>query len=65
MSEATALILTYLGMTALTVVTCVVLGAFQASGTAWGLALGLLAGLGGFLLSLVVMHYTPPDRRPR
>jgi hypothetical protein len=65
MTEVKALILTYLGMSALTIMTCLVLGALEASGTAWGLALCLLAGLGGFLMSLVVMHYTPPEQRQR
>jgi len=63
MTETKALVLTYLGMLVLMVVTCLVLGALQASGTAWGVALIVLAGLGGFLLSLVVMRFAPPEHR--
>jgi hypothetical protein len=65
LSETKALIFTFVGMTVLTVIVGLILGAVQASGTAWGLALVFLAGLGGFLLSLVVMHHTPPEQRPK
>jgi len=64
-TETKALILTFGGMCALTILTCLVLGSVGASGTAWGLATALLAGLGGFLASLVVMHYAPPENRRR
>ncbi len=65
MTEVKALILTYLGMSALTVVTCLTLGAIHAGETAWGLSACLLFALGGFLLSLVVMRYAPPEHRRR
>jgi len=65
MTEVKALILGFIGMTLLTIATCLVLGALDASGTAWGVALVLLAGSGGFLLSLIVMHYAPPEHRRR
>jgi len=60
-----AVAFTFVGLTALTVVTCFVLGALGADGTAWGLATMILAGFGGFVLSLVMMHFTPPDERRR
>ena len=63
MSQTKAVILTYIGMCVLTVITCLILGAVHADGTAWGLAVCLLAGLGGFLLSLVMMHFPSPHRR--
>lgn len=65
MTETRAVILTFAGMTALTIATCFVLAAFDADGTAWGLATMMLAGLGGVLLALVVMHFTPPEERPK
>jgi hypothetical protein len=65
MTEVKALILTYVGMSFLTIATCLALGAAHASETAWGLSSGLLFALGGFLMSLVVMHYAPPEHRRR
>jgi hypothetical protein len=65
MTEVKALILGFIGMTLLTAATCLVLGALDASGTAWGVALGLLSALGGYLLSLIVVHYAPPEHRRR
>ncbi len=64
LTEVKALLLTFAGMSVLTIATGLGLIAVQASGTVWGLALAILAGLGGFLLSLVVMYYTPPEQRP-
>jgi hypothetical protein len=63
MTEVKALILTYVGMSVLTITTCLALGATHAGETAWALSSGLLFALGGFLLSLVVMHYAPPEHR--
>jgi hypothetical protein len=65
MHKTRALLLTFVGLMALTVVTCFVLGALDADGTAWGMALVLLVAGGGFLLSMVVMHYAPPEHRRR
>jgi hypothetical protein len=64
-AEIRAVVLTFVGLLALTVTTCLVLGALDADGTAWGVAAVVLVGFGGFLLSLVVMHYTPPEQRPK
>jgi len=63
--EIKAILLTFAGLSALTVATCFVLGALKADGTAWGLATMILVAFGGFVLSLVVMHYAPPDERHR
>ncbi len=65
MTEVRALILVFTGMMGLTIATGLVLAEIGAGGTAFGLAIGLLAALGGFLLSLVVMHYAPPEHRRR
>ncbi len=64
-AEIKAVALTFAGLTALTVATCFVLGALNADGTAWGVATMILAGFGGFVLSMVLMRFTPPDERPR
>lgn len=60
-----ALVLTFLALSVLTVVLGLLLGAVNASGTTRGLAIVFIAGGGGFVLSLVVMHCAPSQRRPR
>lgn len=59
--EIKAILLTFAGLSVLTVATCFVLGALNADGTAWGLATMILVALGGFVLSLVMMHFWPPE----
>lgn len=63
--EAKAVALTFVALTALTVATCFVLAGLDADGTAWGVATVLLIGFGGFVLSLVMMHFAPPEQRHR
>ena len=65
MTEVKALVLVFIGITVLANATGFALVTMSASGTAFGLALGLLAVLGGFVSSLVVMHYAPPEHRRR
>lgn len=65
MTEIKALVLVFIGMIVLANTTGFALVATGASGTAFGLALGLLAVLGGIVSSLVVMHYAPPEHRRR
>jgi uncharacterized membrane protein YdjX (TVP38/TMEM64 family) len=65
MTEGRAVALTVVVLMAFTVATCLVLGALNADGTAWGVATMLIAGLGGAVLSLVMMRYAPPDERHR
>ena len=59
--EIKAIVLTFVALSVLTVATCFVLGALNADGTAWGLAAMILVGFGGFVLSMVMMHFWPPE----
>jgi hypothetical protein len=63
MTERRAVALTVVVLMALTVATCLVLGALNADGTAWGVATMFIAGLGGAALSFVMMQFTPPEDR--
>jgi hypothetical protein len=65
MTETKALILGFTGVMVAIVAAGLVLGAVNASGTAWGLVFTMLLALGAFLLSLIVTHYAPPDHRHR
>jgi hypothetical protein len=65
MSEAKALILTAIGLMVPTLAIGCLLGALNASGVAWGFLLVGSSALGGYLLSLVVMRYPPPEHRKR
>ncbi|MEX2449178.1 MAG: hypothetical protein WD404_10615 [Solirubrobacterales bacterium] len=65
MTEAKALILTSIGLMVPTIAIGFVLGALEANGIAWGFLLVGSAALGGYVLSLVVMHYARPRHRPR
>jgi hypothetical protein len=60
-----ALVLTFIGLSVVTVAIGLLLGALDASGTVRGLAIVFISGGGGFILSLVVMHSEPPEPRLR
>jgi len=63
MSESRALILTAIGLMALTIVAGLALDALDASGMAWGVLCVLSAAVGGWTLSGVAGRYS--DRAER
>jgi hypothetical protein len=66
MTETKALILVSAAMIALACLSGAVLALVSADGIAYGLTIGLLAALGGFVSSQVVMHYGAlKERRER
>lgn len=58
MSEKKALILLFIGAFALGGIAGVILTLADASGIAFGFAIALGAALGGYVSSLVLMHYS-------
>jgi membrane associated rhomboid family serine protease len=62
-SESKALVLLFLGAFALGGIAGVVLALTDASGTAYGLSIFVGAALGGYISSLVLMHYGKLEER--
>jgi hypothetical protein len=65
MSEAKALILMFIGLAMLFSATTVAILATDAGGAVLGLALVVFAALGGYLSSLIVMHYGKLEERKK
>jgi hypothetical protein len=65
MTETKALTLIFLTMLAVLTAVCFVLGAMDASGTAYAVAMVLVGGAAADGSSQVVMHYGPSRRRRR
>ncbi len=63
MTETKALVLLFACVAAVSGIAGVALTLSDASGTAYGLVCGLGAALGGYVASLVVMHYGKLDER--
>jgi hypothetical protein len=63
MSEAKALILAFVGLAVPAGATAVVIAITDAGGAALGLAIVFFAGLGGYISSLIVMHYGKLEER--
>jgi hypothetical protein len=57
MSEAKALILTFIGLAVPASATAILIALIDAGGVALGLAIALFAGLGGWVSSGIVMRY--------
>jgi hypothetical protein len=65
MSEVKALILAFLALAVPAGVTAVVIAITNAGGAALGLAIVFFAGLGGYISSLIVMHYGELEERKK
>jgi hypothetical protein len=65
MSEAKALILMFIGLATLFSATNVVILVTDAGAAVLGLGLVVFAGLGGYLSSLIVMHYDRLEERKK
>jgi hypothetical protein len=63
MSETKALVLLFIGTFVLAGIAGAILAVADANGTAYGLAIGLGAALGGYVSSLIVMHYGKLEER--
>lgn len=63
MSEAKAQILAFMGLAVPASATAVVIAITNAGGAALGLAIVFFAGLGGYISSLIVMHYGKLEER--
>jgi sugar phosphate permease len=64
-TETRAIILIFLAMLLVLTAVCLVLGAMNASGTAYAVAMVLVGGVAADASSQVVMHYGPSRRRRR
>lgn len=65
MSETKALVLTAIGLMALTIAAGFVLGALEASGIAWGFLLVGSAAIGAWILVGVAMRYSDEKERKK
>lgn len=63
MSEAKALILALAALAIPAGATAVLIAITDAGGVAFGLAIVVFAGLGGYISSLIVMHYGKLEER--
>jgi hypothetical protein len=63
MTEAKAIALIFLAMCIVMAAVCVGLGAVNASGVAYGVALVLVGGAAGHASSRVIVHYAPLRRQ--
>ena len=63
MSEVKALVFVFVGLAVPAGATAVVIAITNAGGAALGLAIVFFAGLGGYVSSLVVMHYGKLEER--
>lgn len=63
MSESKALILLFVGACAVGGIAGVVLALAHASGTVYGLTIFVGAALGGYISSLVLLHYSKLEKR--
>jgi hypothetical protein len=65
MSEAKALILAFIGLAVPASATAAVIAITNAGGAALGLAIVVFAGLGGYISSVIVMHYGKIEERQK
>ena len=65
MSETKALVLLFAGVALLASIAGVVLVLTHASGTVYGLTLGLGAAVGGWVAGVIVVHYGKLERRKK
>lgn len=63
MTETKALVLLFVGVALLSSAAGVVLALTHASGTVYGLTLGLGAAIGGWVAGMIVVHYAKLERR--
>ncbi len=63
MTEAKAIVLIFLAICIVMTGACVALGAMNASGTAYAVALVLVGGAAGHASSRVIVHYAPSRRQ--